>query len=208
MITPEEEARQIIDDLLSKAGWILQECDRLNLSVPGGIAVREFQLGKEAADYLLILNEKAVGIIEAKPKGHTLTGVDFQSEKYIQAIPEYMIDPVNPPCFLYESTGVETFFRGLRDLVSRSRRLFAFHTPETMMYWLRNEKSLRSRLWELPELNKGRLWNAQYIAIQKLERSFYDGHQKALIQMATGSGKTYMMVTECYRLIIVLDKFN
>jgi type I restriction enzyme R subunit len=87
-LTPEDEAREIIDGLLSKACWALQDYDRINLSIPGGIAVREFQFGKDAADYLLILNEKAVGIIEAKPKGHTLTGVDFQSEKYIQAIPE------------------------------------------------------------------------------------------------------------------------
>lgn len=132
-MTPEDEAREIIDELLSKAGWSLQDYDRINLSVPGGIAVREFQLGKDAADYLLILNEKAVGIIEAKPKGHTLTGVDFQSEKYIQAIPEYMIDPENPPCFIYESTGVETFFRDNRDPITRSRRVFAFHKPETMV---------------------------------------------------------------------------
>lgn len=201
MTTPEEQARQDIDELLTRAGWTLQDFNRMNISVPGGIAVREFQLGKEAADYLLIIDEKAVGIIEAKPKGYTLSGVDFQSEKYIQAIPEHMIDPVNTPCFLYESTGVETFFRDLRDPVSRSRRVFAFHQPDTMKEWLRHEKSLRGRLCDLPPLDQGNLWDAQYEAIQNLEKSFKQGKQKALIQMATGSGKTFMAVTACYRLI-------
>lgn len=198
---PEDEARRIIDDLLEKAGWTLQNYEELDISVSGGIAVREFQLGREAADYLLMLNGKAMGIIEAKPKGHSLTGVEFQSEKYIRAIPEYMIDPMNMPCFLYESTGIETFFRDLRDPISRSRPVFAFHRPETMLEWLSHDRSLRARLRELPELEKGKLWDAQYRAINNLEKSFYDGKQKALIQMATGSGKTFMAVTSCYRLI-------
>lgn len=200
-ITPEEEARRIIDDLLEQAGWTLQDYDKLDISVPGGIAVREFQLGRDTADYLLMLDGKAVGIIEAKPKGHSLTGVEFQSEKYIQEIPEYMTDPENKPCFLYESTGVVTYFRDLRDPVSRSRPVFAFHKPETMFEWLSHDNSLRARLRELPELENEKLWDAQYTAIKNLERSFYDGRQRALIQMATGSGKTYMAVTSCYRLI-------
>ncbi len=85
---PEEKARQRIDQLLSEAGWIIQDVSELNLGAALGVAVREFPLKTGSADYLLFLNRQAVGVIEAKPEGTTLSGVAAQSGKYLAGLPE------------------------------------------------------------------------------------------------------------------------
>jgi len=88
-LSPEQEARQHIDDLLDRAGWAVQGSDDINLYASQGVAVREFRLntGFGQADYLLYVDRKAAGLIEAKPVGFTLTGVERQSEKYSQGLP-------------------------------------------------------------------------------------------------------------------------
>jgi type I site-specific restriction endonuclease len=67
-VTPEEKARQKIDQLLAAAGWNVQHFEQLNLSAALGVAVREFPLKSGFADYLLFIDRKAVGVIEAKPE--------------------------------------------------------------------------------------------------------------------------------------------
>jgi len=71
-VTPEEEARQEIDAMLTAAGWAVQDRRRVNLGAALGVAVREFTLTTGEADYLLIVDRKAAGIVEAKPAGTTL----------------------------------------------------------------------------------------------------------------------------------------
>lgn len=201
----EDEARDFIDKLLRSAGWSVQDYQSEDFSASLGVAVREFQLKTGAADYLLFIDRKVVGVIEAKPVGHSLGGVDYQSEKYVDGL----VDWIEPLCsdsrfplpFLYESTGVITYFRDLRDPDSRSRRVFAFHRPETLRDWLRESDTLRGRLRCMPPLVKGSLRDCQFDGIVNLEQSLYYQRPRALIQMATGSGKTYMMVEACYRLI-------
>lgn len=197
----EQESREKIDNLLELAGWSVQEFREENLGESLGVAVKEFQLKTGAADYLLFLDRKVVGVIEAKPIGHSLGGVDYQSEKYVKGLPDYL-EPAHVPIpFIYETTGIVTFFRDLRDPDSRSRRVFAFHRPETLRDWLKEPDTLRSRLRKLPPLEKGNLRDCQFTAIINLERSFADQRPRALIQMATGSGKTWAAVSSCYRLI-------
>ena len=197
----EDKAREIIDELLRLAGWVIQEYRSEDLGASLGIAVKEFQLKTGAADYLLFIDRKVVGVIEAKPVGHSLGGVDYQSEKYIEGLPNY-IEPAHDPIpFIYETTGVVTYFRDLRDPESRSRQVFAFHRPETFRDWLKEPDTLRSRVLELPPLEKGRLRDCQFTAITNLECSFAEQRPRALIQMATGSGKTWAAVSSCYRLI-------
>ena len=197
----EEDAREIIDNLLELAGWSVQEFREENLGESLGVAVKEFQLKTGATDYLLFINRKVVGVIEAKPVGHTLGGVDYQSEKYVRGLPNY-VEPAQVPIpFLYESTGVVTYFRDLRDPDSRSRRVFAFYRPETFRDWLKEQDTLRGRLRRLPPLEKGNLRDCQFTAINNLEHSFVDQRPRAIIQMATGSGKTWAAVSSCYRLI-------
>ena len=129
MPTPEEQARQKIDRLLSAAGWQVQDLNALDLGAARGVAVREFPLQTGFADYMLFVDRQAVGVIEAKPEGTTLSGVADQSAAYLTGLPPNIPHVQLPLPFAYESTGVETFFRDERDPEPRSRRLFAFQRP-------------------------------------------------------------------------------
>lgn len=201
MVEPEAQARQNIDKLLEAAGWTIQNKNEINLSASLGIAVREFQLGKDAADYLLFVDGKPVGVVEAKKEGVTLSGVAEQSEKYLELMTKIIPTIEKDPPFHYESTGIETNFRDKRDPDSRSRRVFAFHKPKTLKEWFENDTTLRARLREMPQLNEDGLWKCQIKAITNLEKSFKNSKPRALIQMATGSGKTFTAVNFVYRLL-------
>jgi len=199
-LKPEQQAREEIDALLQSAGWEIQDFSNIDITSSTGVAVREFPVETGDADYLLFVDGQAVGVVEAKPVGTTLSGVEAQSQKYIEGFPEgyeYVADPLP---FAYESTGTQTFFRDTREDDPKPRRAFAFHQPDTLSRWLR-KGSLQFRLNQLPELEQGRLRDCQYEAIQGLESSLKRGDQRALVQMATGSGKTYMAAMEAYRLI-------
>jgi type I restriction enzyme R subunit len=126
-LTPEESARLKIDSLLGAAGWVVQDFKDLSLGAGVGVAVREFPLKTGEADYLLFVDRLAVGVVEAKPEGTTLSGVSEQTEKYLCGFPDNVPHVGDLLPFAYESTGVETFFRNLCDPDSRSRRVFAFH---------------------------------------------------------------------------------
>lgn len=200
-MTPEQQARKNIDALLEKAGWFIQDRNQLNLGVGLGVAVREYPLKVGPADYLLFVNRKAVGVIEAKAEGYTLSGVAEQSEKYSTGIPANLPVVQEPLPFNYESTGIETFFRDLRDPKPKSRRVFAFHKPETLQEWSNESETLRSRLQALPQLSTEGLRLCQIDAITNLEKSLAVDKPRALIQMATGSGKTFTAVSFIYRLL-------
>lgn len=198
---PEEKARQEIDQLLRAAGWEVQDYNDLNLGASIGVAVREFPLLSGFADYLLFIDREAVGAIEAKAEGTTLSGVEEQTWGYLSGLPEEIPHTHNPLPFGYESTGTETFFVNLRDPEPRSRRVFAFHKPETLRDFLSQDDTLRARLKTMPHLMIGGLRDCQFEAIANLEESFIGAKPRALIQMATGSGKTYAAVSFIYRLI-------
>jgi type I restriction enzyme, R subunit len=201
MTTPEAQARAQIDELLAAAGWQVQHRSQLNLAAARGVAVREFPLKTGYADYLLFVDRKAIGAIEAKAVGIPLSGVEAQSEKYGKGLPDIPPAWHKPLPFLYESTGVETFVTNGLDPAPRSRRVFAFHRPETLAEWAQAPNTLRARLQHLPPLHTTGLWPAQIEAITNLERSLAEDRPRALIQMATGSGKTFTAVSAIYRLI-------
>ena len=198
---PEESARKKIDELLSLAGWSVQDYPSFNLSSNLGVAIREFPLENGYADYALFVDRKLIGFIEAKPEGTTLSGVAEQTDRYAISIPEKFNIKDEGVRFLYESTGVETFFRDKKDPSPRSRRVFAFHRPETLKEWLNQTETLRARLQKLPPLITEGLRDCQIEAIVNLEKSFAENRPRALIQMASGSGKTFTAVNFIYRLI-------
>ena len=198
---PEDKAREHIDRLLADAGWCVQNRDELDLGAALGVAVREFPLESGFADYLLFVDRKAAGAIEAKPVGTTLSGVAEQSGRYITSLPPNIPHVQLPLPFAYESTGIETFFRDIRDPDPRSRRVFAFHQPDTLHAWLSGPDTLRGRLGLMPPLIHDGLRGCQIEAIVNLEHSLAEARPRALIQMATGSGKTFAAVTFAYRLI-------
>ena len=201
-MTPERRARQTIDSMLEAAGWHVQSHAGHNTTASLGVAVREYPLkADQRADYLLFINGAAVGVIEAKPEGTTLSGALQQAERYRASLPKNLRHLAGFP-FSYASTGVETYFRDIRDPNSHSRSIFTFHTPETPSHQAIESRMLRERLKNnLPPLERGNLRNCQFEAITDLEESFKEAYPRALIQMATGSGKTYAAVSAVYRLI-------
>lgn len=198
---PEAKARQRIDQMLEAAGWIIQNADELDLDAGFGVAVREFMLTTGPADYVLFVAGEAIGVVEAKPAGTTLSGVAGQSHKYLVGLPPHVPHHDKPLAFAYETTGTETFFRDERDPDYRSRRVFTFHRPETLLSWIKQEDTLRGRLRHLPPLSPVGLRDCQMEAVTGLEKSLAAGRPRALVQMATGSGKTYTAIAEAYRLI-------
>ena len=199
---PENKARQAIDANLQAAGWLVQSRQDLDLSAGRGLAVAEFPLkrGFGIADYMLYVDRMAAGVVEAKAAG-ALTGVEPQSLKYSRGMPESLAVHERPLPFLFESNGALTRFTDLRDPKPRSREVFNFPRPETLAQRLAQHESLRTRLRALPPLDASRLWSAQARAIRNLEESFAKGNQRALVQMATGAGKTFTAVNLAYRLL-------
>jgi type I restriction enzyme R subunit len=199
--TPEDIAREQIDTMLTASGWKVQDRKDLNLSAAFGVAVREVTLDTGEPDYLLFADGKAIATVEAKKAGYTLSGVEEQSAKYATGANQHIEFWKTPIPFSYESTGVETRFTNHLDPVPRSREVFSFHKPETLLEWVQREDSLPGRLQRLPPLIDRDLWAAQKKAIINLEKSLAKNNPRALIQMATGSGKTFTAVNFCYRLV-------
>ncbi|MGE4299102.1 MAG: type I restriction-modification enzyme R subunit C-terminal domain-containing protein [Desulfovibrionaceae bacterium] len=200
-LTPEQRARQKIDALLVAAGWILQNKDGFNRNAGPGVAVREFSLPNGPCDYLLFVGGKAAGVIEAKKAGTTLSTVAEQSDRYMAKLPEHLARWADTLIFDYESNGEEVFFKDMRDPKPRSRRVFAFHRPETLLEWAKAPESMRARFTAMPALDATGLRDCQIEAVEGLERSLARGDQRGLIQMATGAGKTFTACTFSYRLI-------
>ena len=200
--TPEEVARDRIDSRLRAAGWHVQDKDALDFNEGSGIAVREYQTDIGPADYVLFVGKQAVGVVEAKPDswGARLTTVEVQSEGYANARLKWLSN-AEPLPFLYESTGQITRFTNGRDPNPRSREVFAFHRPETLKAWMLAPRSFRSGIAELPPLNPAGLRECQNNAITRLEASLKADKPRALVQMATGSGKTFTAITQVYRLL-------
>jgi type I restriction enzyme R subunit len=203
-LKPEERARTNIDRMLKSSGWVIQDLAELNLGISEGVAIREFPIGKDHADYLLFIDRTAVGVVEAKPEGTTLSGIAEQSQNYLTEMLKTFPNIKVRPIFGYETTGVETFFRDLRDPDTRSRRVFSFHRPETLLEWMEQQDTLRTSLRKTEKehpLIKAGLRDCQYEAIKNLEKSFFQNRPRSLVQMATGTGKTYTAVSFVYRLI-------
>ena len=228
--TPEQKARVEIDRLLTAAGWSVCDSKQANIRASRGVAIRNFTLadGYGFADYLLYVDAKAAGVIEAKRQGSTLSGVETQSGKYSKGLPESLPAWKRPLPFLYESTGVETRFTNGFDPEPRSRATFAFHRPDTLADWLTSvgDESVNDahgspialstasadaasaklgctfleRLKHMPPLADN-LWPPKPRAIANLEQSLRENRPRALVQMATGSGKTLLAIVLGYRLI-------
>lgn len=226
-ITPEAAARVEIDRQLEASGWVIQDPDAMNIFAARGVAVREVKLekGHGKVDYLLFIDGKAVGVLEAKKVGYTLSSVEHQAKKYSEGLPAALDVPHRPLPFSYVSTGVVTKFCNGFDPHPRSRRIFQFHRPDTLAEWLAADtldewvkalhlqgglftaaedthpSTLRSRIQTLPPVEIPNLWQNKVKAIANLEQSLKEDRPRSLIQMATGSGKTLLAVTAAYRLI-------
>src|SRR5258706_11525663 len=120
-MNPEEKARKAIDATLTSCGWTVQDKSSINLSAARGVAICELTFATGEPDYTLFVDGKALGTVEAKPVGVTLTSVEEQSAKYVAGVPPGLPAWHNPLPFCYESTGAETFFTNRLDPQPRGR---------------------------------------------------------------------------------------
>lgn len=201
-MTPETKARQVIDKKLEQAGWVLQDMRDLNPTASLGVAVREFPTDTGPVDYILFVNRVPVGVIEAKPTnmGENITIVEDQSTRYAKSNLKWIVNS-QPLRFVYEATDVLTRFTDYADEKARSRTVFSFFQPETLERWLKADNTLRNNMKHFPEYDDTGFRKCQTNAILKLEDSFAENKPRALIQMATGAGKTYTAITSVYRLL-------
>ena len=234
MSTPEHQARERIDALLEQSGWVIQDTAQINVGAGTGVAVREFSVDlkdrfKGYADYLLYVDQKPVGVLEAKRADTSPQNAELQAKDYTNGLAKNIDAPINPLPFCYLSNGAVHLFSNGLDPLPRTRRVFQFHRPETLAEWINADSlakwtaawagdpaaerplgpglygdrpsTLRSRIQALPPVEIPNLWQNKVEAIRKLEESLRADKPRALIQMATGSGKTLLAVTAIYRLI-------
>lgn len=203
--SPEVKARHNkINPKLVAAGWDIQDYKTADIRSSKGVAVEYFQMGKGVgeADYVLFVNGVAVGVVEAKKEGVTLIGKETQTKGYAEGFPENYRSISLPLPFIYESNGNEVRFTNLWDPKPRSREVFNFHRPETFEEWMKHPKeTLRGRLTTIPPVDNKKLRRVQEDAINNILSSLAKDKPRALVQMATGSGKTLMAVNLCYDLI-------
>ena len=201
-MTPEEKARRVIDDKLRQSGWVIQDLNRLNLSVSLGVAVREFPTSTGEVDYALFVDGRPVGVVEAKRSeaGQSITDVEVQSGRYAKSSFKWVKNDYAIR-FVYEATDKLIRFTDYKDIKYRSRTVFSFHRPETIFEWICQPDTLRNNMKHFPSLDVKGFRKCQINAINNLEQSFVDNRPKALIQMATGAGKTFTAITAAYRLL-------
>jgi type I restriction enzyme R subunit len=202
-VSPEQNAREKIDQKLVVAGWVVQDMKQLNLGEAIGVAVREYPTDTGPADYVLFVNRTAVGVIEAKKDsaGENITVVESQTERYATANLKWRKDNT-PLRFLFEATGQIVRFTDNSDPAPRSREIFHFFRPETLATWQVQPETLRRRLAEqMPALPIKNLRDCQISAVAGLEKSLGMNKPRALVHMATGAGKTFTAITSVYRLL-------
>lgn len=202
-MTPEAKARLIIDQKLEQAGWIIQDKNQLNLGAGLGVAVREYPTDTGPADYLLFIDRKPIGVIEAKKDstGENITVVELQNERYATSNLKWWKD-AEPLRFLFEATGQIIRFTDGKDPAPRSREIFSFYRPEQLAEWLTQANTFRRRLAEqMPALHAENLRDCQVGAVTGLEQSLGQNKPRALVHMATGAGKTFTAITAVYRLL-------
>lgn len=201
-MTPEQKAREIIDKKLGQAGWILQDMKELNLSAGLGVAVREFPTSTGPVDYALFVDGTPVGVVEAKKDdaGENITVVEGQSSRYADSTFKWIKGDYRIR-FAYEATSKLTRFTDYDDIKFRSRTVFSFHRPEELQRLLKQSDTVRNRMKQFPAFDTTGFRKCQITAIDNLEQSFAANRPKALIQMATGAGKTFTAITAVYRLL-------
>lgn len=201
-MTPEEKARCVIDDKLRQSGWVVQDLKRMNLSVSLGVAVREFPTSTGEVDYALFVDGKPVGVVEAKREeaGQSITDVEVQSGRYANSRFKWVKNDYSIR-FAYEATDKLIRFTDYKDIKFRSRSVFSFYRPETLFDLLQQPDTIRNNMKHFPSLEVNGFRKCQINAINNLDQSFADNRPKALVQMATGAGKTFTAITAAYRLL-------
>ena len=201
--TPEQKARREIDANLTAAGWLVQERDDLDLTAGRGIAVREFPMksGFGFADYLLYLDRKAIGAVEAKAGGH--------AHRRRSAVGQVRRRPARQSSRAPTPAAVPVRVERLGDLLHQRPRPDAAQPAGLQLPPTRDARGVgraagaaaRPPASSFRRSTRRASGKCRRSAIRNLEESFADADPRALIQMATGSGKTFTAVNVAYRLL-------
>lgn len=189
--------RNRIDPKLDAAGWPVVDISRPGR--PG--AVVEFPTAVGPADYALVNQGAVRGVVEAKRVGTGPQGVLPQAERYARAVdqqPRYQ-DEFGVP-FLYSSNGTQIWFRDVRHELNRSRLVSGFHSPEALEELL--ERDVAAELAALADAPMNEMMRPYQVeASQAIEGALLQRRRNLLVAMATGTGKTYTIVNQIYRLM-------
>jgi type I restriction enzyme R subunit len=169
-MSPEARARQIIDKKLTASGWILQDYKgEFNPAASLGVAVREFPTASGHADYMLFVDKIPLGVVEAKEteEGQNITTAETQTLRYANSSLKWQA-PGHSIRFVYEVTDILTRFTDYSDDDERSREVFSFHRPETLLALSKEKSTLRNRLKIFPEFDNKGFRDCQTTAINNL----------------------------------------
>ena len=200
-MNPEEKARVIIDRMFEEAGWKVVDRDKYAPNITA-VAIREgLMVGNREADYLLFLNGKAVGVLEAKRIETDINSdiVQEQARLYTRSCPKWCQAwfPNIPLPLAYVANSRDLMFYDTRKSDSEFEYCKKIHTPKEVKKLL----GLEGDYVGLPTLNPKGLRACQYEAITQLEQSFRNGENRALMVLATGAGKTYTACLAAYRML-------
>ncbi len=195
-MTPEQKARVLIDQMFEESGWKVVTRDEYSPGLTAAAIEEGILQGGKEADYLLFINGKAVGVLEAKKATIDVSSdkVIGQAEGYTHKLTKYYQFYANPLPIVYVSNGHVTLFR---DKDGGYIPVGSIHTPKEICKMLGIEDEFAG----LPTLKKKGLRDCQFEAITNLEKSFRSGHKRACMVLATGAGKTYTACMASYRFL-------
>ena len=196
----ETTRRELVEKALREAGWPV--VDYVSGRKYGTVAVKEYVTAHGPADYVLFQNGEAFAAVEAKKLGLGPQNVLVQAQRYAKGFRDgsFTFGEFHLP-FIYSTNGKKFWFQDLRMENSRSREVMKFHTPTALRDFL-NHDELKAIEWLEANPNDIEfLRNYQREAIDAIEYALRHRKRKMLLAMATGTGKTFVAVSLCYRLL-------
>lgn len=184
--------------------WTIIHNDKVDdYSTLSGHAVEEYPTKTGPADYALFVEGKLLGIIEAKKLSVGAGNVLEQAKRYAKSVPNTVGEwrGYRVP-FLYSTNGEIIFHLDVRRKGNSSYQLISFHSPQALLDKYNRdtekaEKWLKSR--PVDEITSLRPY--QVSAIERIEESICQGKKTMLLAMATGTGKTFTIISSIYRLL-------
>lgn len=200
-LLPEEKARVKIDSWLTEVGWTVVSRDEFTDAINAQAVKENLMLGNLEADYMLFLAGKAIAVVEAKRAENSLgDDVKQQAENYTKILPPENQYWFNPIPFVFISNGETMLFKDMREPESEYINLDKMYSPKELVERAGINDDF-AMLPAVPPAREGFLRECQHEAITNVELSFKRGVNRCLLDLATGSGKTFTACMLSYRAI-------
>jgi type I restriction enzyme R subunit len=195
--------KERIDPLLKAAGWSVATYENgMDLSLFNKCALEEFPTANGPADYALCLDGKIVAVVEAKKVTLGPQNVLTQAERYATGVSgsPFNYSGFRVP-FIYSTNGEIIWYHDLRNPLNRSRAVAKFHTPLALSERLKEKFDTSCKYLAEWDNAHPMIRPYQAEANAAVEQGIRDRKRQMLVAMATGTGKTYTMVNQIYRLM-------